>query len=54
MNIVPLFPEAVHLKLPEITQPKVISSELDNVVDGARLVGGGDVEQKEDNCEQEM
>ena len=54
MNIVPLFPEAVHLKLPEISTSKVIASELDNVVDGVRVVGADDLEQKEDICEEEM
>ena len=54
VNIVPLFPEPVVLKLPQVGPPQAVCSELDNVVDGGRYSTGGDVEQKEDNDEEEM
>ena len=54
VNIVPLFPEAVVFKLPEVGAPEAVCSELDNVVDGGRLPADADVEQKEDNYEEEM
>ena len=54
VNIVPLFPELVVFKLPEVGPPQAVCSELDNVVDGGRYSTGGDVEQKEDNDEEEM